>query len=101
MQTALSWAGCVANDAQTIADAAVQLYQDEKNWQLARELGQINAQLLFEQGQHFTALSTCLMQLLVNLNQHRQNNFMGSMLNHHHHKSTKYMSQWIEEKNRK
>ncbi|MBL4942447.1 MAG: glycosyltransferase, partial [Colwellia sp.] len=101
MQTELSWAGGVANDAQTIADAAVQLYQDEKNWQLASDLGQTNAQLLFEQDQHFTALSACLTQLLADLNQHRQNNFIGSMLNYHHHQSTKYMSQWIAEKNKR
>ncbi|RMS22088.1 hypothetical protein ALP71_00796, partial [Pseudomonas coronafaciens pv. garcae] len=31
---------------------------------------------------------------------HRLANFTGSMLRHHHHKSTKYMAQWIEAKNR-
>ena len=30
----------------------------------------------------------------------RQANFIGGMLRHHQHKSTQYMSQWIEEKNR-
>jgi len=38
--------------------------------------------------------------LQSNLQQHRAQNFMGAMLNHHHHKSTKYMAQWIEAKNR-
>jgi len=46
------------------------------------------------------ALSSSLTKLLKDLTQHRQNNFIGSMLNHHHHKSTKYMSQWIEVKNK-
>jgi len=100
MQTELPWAGQVANDAQAIANVAVQLYQDENSWQRASELGQTNARLLFEQNIHFTALSACLAQLLADLNQHRQNNFIGSMLNHHHHRSTKYMSQWIAAKNK-
>ena len=100
MQTQLPWAGDVANDAQSIADAAVKLYQEHEVWQCASNLGQKNAQLLFTQEQHFSTLLTCITSLLLNLNIHRQNNFMGSMLNHHHHKSTKYMSQWIEEKNK-
>ena len=100
METQLPWAGEVANDAISIAEAAVKLYQDADAWQCASELGQKNAQLLFEQDKHFSAFSSCLTSLLVNLNKHRQNNFVGSMLNHHHHKSTKYMSQWIEEKNK-
>ena len=100
MQTQDPWAGEVANDAVSIADAAVKLYQDSAAWQCASELGQKNAQLLFEQNQHFSAFSSCLARLLKDLIQHRQHNFIGSMLNHHHHKSTKYMSQWIEAKNK-
>ena len=34
------------------------------------------------------------------LAQHRLNNFTGSMLKHHSMMSTKYMSQWISEKNK-
>ncbi|MCY1179384.1 hypothetical protein D9M73_197800 [compost metagenome] len=30
----------------------------------------------------------------------RRGNFTGSMLRHHQHKSTQYMAQWIEAKNR-
>jgi len=100
MQTQLPWAGEIANDAISIADAAVRLHQYSDVWQFASELGQKNAQLLFEQNQHLSELSSCLTKLLQDLVQHRQNNFIGSMLNHHHHKSTKYMSQWIEAKNK-
>ena len=100
METHLPWAGSVANDAESIAKAAVNLYQDAECWQRASDLGQQNAQLLFEQKAHYTELLRCLTSLLENLIQHRQSNFIGSMLNHHHHKSTKYMSQWIEAKNK-
>ncbi|MGV2872428.1 glycosyltransferase [Colwellia sp. E150_009] len=100
MQTPLPWAGEVANDAESIANAAVKLYQNADAWQYASELGQQNAQLLFEQHQHVTSFSTRLTHVLTNLAAHRQSNFIGSMLNHHHHKSTKYMSQWIEAKNK-
>jgi glycosyltransferase involved in cell wall biosynthesis len=100
MQTQLPWAGEVANDATSIANAAVKLYQDEAAWRCASDLGQKNAQLLFEQHKNFIAFESRLTQVLTNLAVHRQDNFIGSMLNHHHHKSTKYMSQWIEAKNK-
>jgi len=100
MQTELAWPGMVANDAQAIADAAVKLYQQESSWQIASDLGEKNAECLFEQDQHFNALAEYVDELITNLAEHRQNNFIGAMLNHHHHKSTKYMSQWIEVKNK-
>jgi len=100
MQTQLAWPGMVANEAQAIADAAVKLYQQKSSWQIASDLGEKNTELLFEQVKHFEALSGCIGELLANLEQHRQANFIGTMLNHHHHKSTKYMSQWIEAKNK-
>lgn len=100
MESALGWPGLVANTSQAIADAAVKLYQEESSWQSASELGQKNAGLLFEQEKHYQAFSNCLASLVTNLVQHRENNFIGSMLNHHHHKSTKYMAQWIAAKNK-
>ena len=49
MQTHLPWAGEIANDAESIANAAVKLYQNAEAWQSASDLGQKNAQFLFEQ----------------------------------------------------
>jgi hypothetical protein len=98
MQTDLPWAGAIANDPQTIADAAVKLYQDEQAWQVSSNLGQQNAMLMYQQDNILTELADCLSKLASSLEQHRQSNFIGSMLNHHHHKSTQYMSQWIDVK---
>ncbi|WP_343818805.1 glycosyltransferase [Colwellia asteriadis] len=98
METANDWAGIIANDSQTIADAAVELYQDKNRWQLASNLGPINARLLYQQAAIMSNFNLRLSQLIENLAQERQQNFIGGMLNHHHHKSTRYMSQWIEVK---
>jgi hypothetical protein len=98
MQTEFSWAGAIANDPQSIADIAVKLLQDESTWQTASDLGQKNARKMYQQDSILAELSTCLLQLEVNIKQHRERNFIGSMLNHHHHKSTQYMSQWIDAK---
>jgi glycosyltransferase involved in cell wall biosynthesis len=100
MGTTNGWAGMVANTPQAFADAAVNLYQEKEAWQQASELGPQNAQLLFEQHKHFAILAERINGISTALLQHRQQNFIGSMLNHHHHKSTKYMAQWIEAKNK-
>ncbi len=100
METERDWAGIIANDTQAIADAAVLLYQQQERWQIASDLGQKNALEMFEQQSAFSRLSKRLTSVENNLNLHRQHNFVGSMLNHHHHKSTKYMAQWIEAKNK-
>jgi hypothetical protein len=98
MQTDLPWAGAIANDPQTFANAAVKLYQEESSWQAASDLGQKNAGLMYQQKTILAELTERLTQLEANLTPHRQANFIGSMLNHHHHKSTQYMAQWIEVK---
>jgi glycosyltransferase involved in cell wall biosynthesis len=98
MQTKLPWAGAIANDPQTIADAAVKLYQDESIWQTVSDLGPKNAKAMYQQVRIASALSQCISELTDTLTKHRQANFIGSMLNHHHHKSTQYMSQWIDVK---
>ncbi len=100
MQTDNDWPGILANDAQTIADAAIILHQEQARWQVASNLGPISAQAQFQQQDIFTQLNSKLSSLADGLMQHRQQNFIGSMLNYHHHKSTKYMAQWIEEKNK-
>ena len=46
-------------------------------------------------------LITYINHLLQNLQEHRSKNFVGSMLMHHTLQSTKYLSKWIEEKNRR
>lgn len=98
MQTELAWPGTVANDPQAIADAAVKLYQDQHAWQAASDLGQQNAQLMYQQKAILAKLADCLTELEANIEQHRKANFIGGMLNHHHHKSTQYMAQWIDVK---
>jgi len=97
----LPWSGCVTDDIQEFTNVATQLYQDEKLWHKAQENGIsiINQRYswdLFEKD--FTSKIDFL---LSHLTQHRLDNFLGSLLQHHTLNSTKYMSRWIEAKNSK
>jgi hypothetical protein len=96
----LPWNGFVTDDVHEFTKAAVQLYQDEKLWEGAQQNGiaiinQRYSKELFKDG-----FISRILFLLTNLQQHRLNNFMGSLLQHHTLTSTKYMSRWIEAKNR-
>lgn len=93
------WPGAVANTAQEIAQHAIALYQDEVAW---RDALQNTKQVLqrFNKSTLGPALVAHLTETKCTLSAHRLKNFTGSMLQHHHHKSTQYMAQWIEAKNR-
>lgn len=100
MHGELPWPGVIVQDAQAFADAAVQVYRDEQQWQQAQDNGWALLAARYEY-QHFAPLLMArIEECLANLQQHRLANFTGAMLRHHQHKSTKYMAQWIEAKNR-
>jgi hypothetical protein len=95
-----AWPGAVTRTAQAFADQAVQLYRDETRWRNAQQLGLALLSERYRQTIHGPALIERLMQVRQHLEQLRRDNFTGSMLRHHQHKSTQYMAQWIEAKNR-
>ncbi|MEX3776317.1 glycosyltransferase [Pseudomonas sp. MYb118] len=100
MQGASGWPGAVTCTAQAFADQAVRLYNDEARWLDAQAQGQALLSERYRQAVHGPALIERLLDCRRNLAQLRRDNFTGSMLRHHQHKSTQYMAQWIEAKNR-
>ena len=95
----LPWPGHIAENAADIAAAAINLYQNQAAWEVASNhtimhLQPFDANLLTTQ---LIEKITCVKQGLA---QHRLNNFTGAMLKHHTMSSTKYLSQWIMEKNK-
>jgi glycosyltransferase involved in cell wall biosynthesis len=100
MQGNLSWNGFVEDNAEAFAEKSVQLYQDKNIWLQVQKNGIaiINERYLRKLFEHDFANQIAF--LVSNIKQHRLNNFMGGLLQHHTLKSTKYMSKWIEEKNK-
>ena len=94
------WPGIVAGSARQLADQAVQLYSNEQVWLQAQKHGLALLAERYQQQTHGPALIDRLMHCQQQLDQLRTRNFTGSMLRHHQHKSTQYMAQWIEAKNR-
>nr|WP_315234184.1 glycosyltransferase [uncultured Flavobacterium sp.] len=96
----LPWNGFIRDDVADFVDAAVQLYLDKTVWVKAQKNGIEIVNQRYSKGLFETDFSTRIEFLRTNFEQHRLNNFMGAMLQHHTLKSTKYMSRWIEEKNK-
>jgi glycosyltransferase involved in cell wall biosynthesis len=94
------WPGAVACSAQALADHAVRLYKDESHWNQAQSSALTLLNDRYRKTEHAAALIERLQYCRLHLAELRRNNFTGSMLRHHAHKSTQYMAQWIEEKNR-
>ncbi len=97
------WAGAVASEAAAYVSAACQLYQDPHLWQQAQQQGySILAQRFAEdQAMRFwQQLAPLLAESALDRNARRASNFTGQMLQSHAYRSTRYMGQWIEAKNR-
>ncbi|HEX4550319.1 glycosyltransferase [Pseudomonas sp.] len=94
------WPGAIATSAEALADGAANLYQNQSLWLQAQLDGQRLLSARYSQSEHAPALIEKLLVCRKNLHSLRAQNFIGSMLRHHAHKSTQYMSQWIEVKNK-
>jgi len=96
----LPWNGYIADEPQAFVDKAVNLYQDKTFWLKAQENGFEIIEKRYLQSLFVDDFVQYILKLQTNLKQHRLNNFIGAMLQHHTMTSTKYMSRWIEEKNK-
>lgn len=100
MSIAGRWNGAIADDITTFVHEATRLYTDEISWQSAQHQGValLNTQYaktLFEE-----EFKATIAQYRANTNSYRLQNFIGEILKSQLHNSNKYMSMWIEEKNK-
>lgn len=98
MHGELPWNGCIEQEVQAFADAAVELYNDTQKWQVAVENGSKILETRFTKRDN--AFITKLEELYLELEVHRKQNFLGNLLQHQQFQATKFMSKWIESKNR-
>jgi len=101
MHRDLPWNGFIEDSDEVFADKAIELYQDEKLWNKAQENGYLILNSVFRKDLFSNSFINKVSELMENLNNHRTENYLGKILQHHQLNSTKYMSRWIEEKNKK
>ncbi len=109
MAMGLDWPGLITDlgtltneqqAAETFAQQAVRLYQDQDLWLNKQKQGYQLLKTNYAREPIQTRLLQAISVISQTLAQHRDSNFIGQMLQHHQLKSTQYMAQWIEAKNK-
>ncbi len=93
------WPGAIATTNDTFIEAAAQLYNDQTSWQRAQHAGQA-CLTTYRPADADEVLALHINTLRNDLVQHRQHLYLQGLVWHHTLASTRYMSQWIEAKNR-
>lgn len=96
----LEWNGGIENDAESFATAAVEIYNNPKVWTSFQSNGFEIVNQRFAESNFRNDFIEKVQAIELSLSKHREKNFIGSMLMHHTMASTKYMSLWIEQKNK-
>ncbi|WP_420322523.1 glycosyltransferase [Flagellimonas sp.] len=101
MHGELDWSGGIAYDPNAFANEAISLYQNKEQWKKAQSNGIQILNTVYNEKVLLDRLMHKLEAILLDLSTHRNQNYIGQLLQHQTLASTKYMSKWIEEKNRK
>ncbi|KFC23661.1 glycosyltransferase [Epilithonimonas lactis] len=97
----LPWNGFIEDSDEVFVEKAVELYQNQNIWKQAQGNGYQILDSLFRKDLFADFFINKVSELMENLDNHRTENYLGKILQHHQLNSTKYMSRWIEEKNKK
>ena len=95
-----NWNGFVTDDCNEFAKVAVRLYSNQEKWNTAQEKGFEILTTRFDKALFEDELQNRIVELQENLKEHRKQNFLGALLQHHTLTSSKYLSKWIEAKNK-
>lgn len=101
MQGNFDWNGFITDNETEFVEKAVLLYQDENLWRKSQENGFKIIKNRFKKELFEPNFIHKIQEISENLESHRNQNFLGQILQHHTLQSTKYLSKWIEEKNKK
>ncbi|MDB4303125.1 glycosyltransferase family 4 protein [bacterium] len=92
--------GVIADTPEAFAELSVALYSDKIKWQQNAQRGVEIIKARYNGKAIAKDFMTRLDALKINLKLHRQSHFVGQILQHHSLQASKYLSKWIEEKNK-
>nr|WP_299036197.1 glycosyltransferase [uncultured Tenacibaculum sp.] len=100
MHANLPWNGFIEDDFEKFAYKAVELYTYDILWKKAQQKGIEIINSLYDKEVLEISFMKRIKKIQENLETHRTQNFLGSLLQHQTLQTTKFMSKWIEEKNK-
>jgi hypothetical protein len=86
--------------AEDFAAAALQLYREPEAWRIRQFEERALCRERFDSAHWLSRLVSIIQRVVDEKVQRRKQNFIGQMLRHHQHRSTEFMSRWIEYKNK-
>lgn len=97
------WPGAIHNiysSTDYFIQSCIALYTNENTWTMASNRSKPLYSSIFNYTRQSKQLTDCIHHIGANITEHRQQHFLGQVIQHHTINSTKYMSQWIEAKTR-
>lgn len=100
MHDNIPWNGFIVDDNREFARKSVELHNSKKTWLRAQKNGVSIINQCYSKNDFGQTFFDCLKNMEKNLDMRRLDNITGAILQHHTLQSTKYLSKWIEEKNK-
>jgi len=94
------WNGFVADDLSNFVLKAVELYINKTVWEHSQLNGVAIINSVYSKEKNALLFFNKVEEIQQDLENHRTANFLGNLLQHQTLQATKYMSKWIEEKNK-
>jgi glycosyltransferase involved in cell wall biosynthesis len=101
MHKTLLWNGFIINDFKEFARKAVQLNCDQEIWKDVQNNGIEIINKIYDKEKLSPRFINRMEEIQDHLEAHRTQNFLGSLLQLQTLQATKYMSKWIEAKNKR
>ncbi|WP_434035620.1 glycosyltransferase [Formosa sp. 4Alg 33] len=92
--------GFIADDVEEFVAKTTELYTNKTLWTKKQDHGFKSFNSRFNKSYFQQQFLAYIVYLQTHLKSHRLHNFTGTLLQHHSMQSTKFMSRWIEEKNK-
>ncbi len=96
----LPWNGFIDDSTDLFIQNSIALYSGKELWKDKQKNAFRILKERFDREKHFSNFQKMIHEIKDNLEKHRNLNFTGKMLKHHLHRSTYFMSRFIEEKNK-
>ncbi|KAL7462143.1 hypothetical protein ACHAXS_002530 [Conticribra weissflogii] len=96
-----SWGGRIVKDETDFVIDAVRMYCEKPLWYECQENARLLLNGLFDRDKNLPIVDHAINHALVDIDDRRKSDLVGSLLWHQNHRSTEYFSRWIELKESK
>lgn len=90
------WGGNIASNSNDFVDAAIWIYSNDADWEVAKTNGQTLLRQLFDGTHTLPVVESSISDALLHCKERRKHDMMRAVMWHQTARSTEYFSRWIE-----